>query len=273
MTTIGDLSSWIFRLHGLETEQAGNELRLRSSSELDIASSMKWMEQIAGPESDPRATKSIIAKIEGVNDHRTAGELTSLYHQDKKRFHSEFKQQARKVADAAEIPKELEAISGFTSFEESLKTLRASRVLVLCLSVHKTHPLSLIARAAKGDRRAVLDHVKIDKLFLHDQCTRNSIRKAELQNDRAFSKQLVRAQMFVPKLSAREMQHLYFYQLFLMEHAGTPVPTQHDLWRILDPRGSEYRSLSSFERDFQRRRRAFDQMLNDVSAEIKDAKL
>ena len=119
MTTIGDLSSWIFRLHGLETEQAGNELRLRSSSELDIASSMKWMEQIAGPESDPRATKSIIAKIEGVNDHRTAGELTSLYHQDKKRFHSEFKQQARKVADAAEIPKELEAISGFTSFEES----------------------------------------------------------------------------------------------------------------------------------------------------------
>ena len=51
------------------------------------------------------------------------------------------------------------------------------------------------------------------------------------------------------------------------------LPIGYKLWRILDPRGREYDSLDAFERDFQRRRKAFERMLKDIAAEIKDAKL
>jgi hypothetical protein len=45
------------------------------------------------------------------------------------------------------------------------------------------------------------------------------------------------------------------------------------LWRILDPQGRQYRSLSAFERDFQRRRKAFERIIIDIDAETKNAKL
>jgi hypothetical protein len=271
-TITGDLSSWIFQLHGLKTETTGDKLRIRPPIEPDLASSMKWMEQIAGPESDPKTRKSLRAKVEEVKDHRTTAELTLLYREDSERFHSEFTQQAGKVVDALQIPEELAAISGFTSFEESLKAQRASRAFFLCLTMHKTHPVLLIMRAMKGDRQAVLDLVKVDKLFVHDRCTQDSIRKAEFQNDRGFLNQLARAQTFVPTLTAREMQHLYFYQLFLIEQWGAQLPAEHELWRILDPHGKEYSSLSAFEKDLQRARRGFQKMLDEVSAEVKDPK-
>ena len=43
--------------------------------------------------------------------------------------------------------------------------------------------------------------------------------------------------------------------------------------RILDPRAREYDSLIAFERDFQRRRKAFTKMLNDLATERKVVKL
>ena len=268
-TVSDDLSSWILQLHGVTTDDASHKLE-GSSSAPSVSSLTKWMATIAGPESDPTKTRARLAKLQEVKDSRTSQELASLYRKNRREFDSQFKQHALKVKDVANIPDGLPALSGLASFEESLKILRANRALVVCLSLHEAHPLSLIARAAKGDRQAALDLIKVDKLFLHDRCTENLIKKAELQNDHAFMKQLARAQIFVPKLSAREMQRLYFYQLFLMEQAGIQLPTQHELWRILDPRGRQYRSLSAFERDFQRRRKAFERMLNDISAETRD---
>lgn len=268
-TVSGDLSSWIFQLHGVKTNDARHKLEGASSGVPSVSSLTKWMAKIAGPESDPRKTRAVIAKLQDIKDSRTSQELTSLYRENRAAFDSEFKRQALKVKDVANIPDGLPALSGFASSEESLKMLRANRALAMCLSLHEAHPLSLMARAAKGDRQAALDLIKVDKLFLHDRCTENLIKKAELQNDRAFMKQLARAQIFVPKLSTREIQRLYFYQLFLMEQAGVQLPTQHELWRILDPRGRQYRSLSAFERDFQRRRKAFERMLDEVSAETK----
>jgi len=262
-TVRGDLSSWILQLHGVTTDDASHKLE-GSSSAPSVSSLTKWMATIAGPESDPTKTRARLAKLQEVKDSRTSQELASLYRKNRREFDSQFKRRALKVKDVANIPDGLPALSGLASFEESLKILRANRALVVCLSLHEAHPLSLIARAAKGDRQAALDLIKVDKLFLHDRCTGNLIKKAELQNDHAFMKQLARAQIFVPKLSTREMQRLYFYQLFLTEQAGIQLPTQHELWRILDPRGRQYRSLSAFERDFQRRRKAFERMLNDV---------
>jgi hypothetical protein len=36
----------------------------------------------------------------------------------------------------------------------------------------------------------------------------------------------------------------------------------------LDPRGSEYESLSAFEKDFQRRRRDFTKMFKEADEEV-----
>jgi hypothetical protein len=134
------------------------------------------------------------------------------------------------------------------------------------MAIHEVHPASLIARASKGDRQATLDLIKVDKLFLHDSCAEKVIRDAGLRNDYSFLQQLARAQTYQPKLRVREIQHLYFYSLFLLEQEGNMcLPTGHKLWRILDPRGREYDSLDAFERDFQRRRKAFERILSDIA--------
>jgi hypothetical protein len=146
--------------------------------------------------------------------------------------------------------------------------LRAARAMAVCMAIHEVHPAWLIARASKGDRQATLDLIKVDKLFLHDSCTEKVIRDAELRNDHSFLQQLARAQTYRPKLRVREIQHLYFYSLFLLEQEGNMrLPVGHKLLRVLDPHAREYDSLDAFERDFQRRRKAFEKMLNDMASE------
>jgi len=76
-----------------------------------------------------------------------------------------------------------------------------------------------------------------------------------------------------PKLSGRMVHHIYFYVLFLLEELGVQLPTMHELWQVLDPHGREYDSLSAFERDFQRRREAFTQMLSHAASRNKGAML
>jgi hypothetical protein len=83
--------------------------------------------------------------------------------------------------------------------------------------------------------------------------------------------QLARAQTYKPRLSRREMQRLYFYQLFFTEKGGMPLPTQKELWRTLDPQGRQCSNLSAFERDFQRRRRTFDRILTEIDDQKIDA--
>ena len=170
------------------------------------------------------------------------------------------------------MPPELPVISEFLSLEGSLKMLRAIRAVAICLAIHGMHPFLFIRRAAKGDRQSTLDLIKVDKLFLHDSCTENVIKGAELINDHSFLQQLARAQNYQPKLRVREIQHLYFYLLFLLEQMGTRLPKGYELWRILDPRAREYDSLDAFERDFQRRRKDFEQMLNEIAAETQQKK-
>jgi hypothetical protein len=82
------------------------------------------------------------------------------------------------------------------------------------------HPLLLIARASKGDRRETLDLVKADKLFLHDRCTEKVIKDAELRNDHSFLQQLARAQNYRSKLRVREIQHLYVKGGVKPDHGG-----------------------------------------------------
>lgn len=125
-----------------------------------------------------------------------------------------------------------------------------------------------MARAAKGDRVAVLSLVKADKLFVHDRCCAPTIRKAELHNDQGFISQLTRAMEYEPTIRRREALQIYYHILFLLEASSVSLPTLNELWSMLDPYGREYDSLSAFEKDFQRRRQDFTRMLKQADEEL-----
>jgi hypothetical protein len=143
-----------------------------------------------------------------------------------------------------------------------LSRMRAARAAALCAILYKVHPLSLIAQARQGDRRAVLDLVKVDKLFLHDRCTAKVIREAELRHDRPFLGQLARALASKPKLGWRRGCQLYLQALF----ACTPqLPALSILQLRLDPEGNRFRSFNAFEKFFERCRPDFLQFQSTVS--------
>jgi len=57
--------------------------------------------------------------------------------------------------------------------------------------------------------------------------------------------------------------------LFMIERFGVHLPSMQELWRILDPHAREYKSLQSLERDVERRRADFDQMVADAEKELR----
>jgi hypothetical protein len=168
------------------------------------------------------------------------------------------------IMGAAGIPLNLFDSPGL-SFEQFAKLQRAIHAALTCLALHNEHPLVLVARAAKGDREAVLSLIKVDKLFLQDSCCAGTIRKATLQGDQDFIRRLRNALEYKPRLRRRDAFHVYCYTLLLLESWGVVLPTLNELWSTLDPCGIEYDSLSAFERDFQRRRRDFTKMFTEAT--------
>jgi hypothetical protein len=138
-----------------------------------------------------------------------------------------------------------------------LSRMRAVRAGTLCLVCYKMHPLSKIAQAREGDRQAVLDLVKVDKLFLHDRCTARVIRDAELQNDRVFLGQLGRALAYKPKPGWRRACQLYLHVLFAL---GAQLPALPVLQLRLDPEGTRFRSFAAFEKFVERCRAEFQRL-------------
>ena len=132
--------------------------------------------------------------------------------------------------------------------------MRAARAAGLCYLLHKEHPLTLINRAKDGDRGAVLDLVKIDKLFLHDCCTTRVIREAQLQNDRRFLRQLGKAIAYKPKIGWRRAWQLQLYFLFA---GGAKLPSLPILQLRLDPEGRRVGSSAAFRRLVERCRADF----------------
>jgi hypothetical protein len=133
-----------------------------------------------------------------------------------------------------------------------LAITRATQTVYRCLARYRLSPISLIQDARNGDRRAVLDLVKIDKLFLLDNCTQDVLQKALLSGDKLFTEQLARAQLFKPTFTRRQACEIYM--LFL---AGSQVrlPTLARLKMVLDPDGESFPGRYDFEKCFERRQR------------------
>lgn len=268
-TEKGNLSAWILASHGIsQDEKRSPKYTVRKYDEKAFERLIDWMGKIFGPYLDPRMVDRAKAKSEALGE-QTVHSLQQIPKEDiKDGLNAVLPEKAAQLLDIWGIPREFYSVQEI-SVGTVRQTLRAFRALVVCLQLHKTHVLTLIARASKGQRQAVLDLVKVDRMFLHDPSTEAVITQAERLNDHNFLDQLTRAQEypFTPKL--RVLHHLYFRLIFMIEHFGSPLPTMRELLRILDPHGKEYKSLESFERDFQRKREDFRQMLADAEHELR----
>lgn len=131
-----------------------------------------------------------------------------------------------------------------------------------CLILHKSHPSVLIDRARQGDKRAVLDLIKVDKLFLSDSCSAPVIRQAEFRNDRPFLKQLAKAIAYKPRLGWKKGCRLYLYMIFAVTPQLPALPILH---LRVDPEGTRFKTSAAFERFVERCREDFDRIQAEVA--------
>ena len=153
------------------------------------------------------------------------------------------------------------------SFVGVMQARRAARAAMVALGIHHTHPLTLIAKAWRGDREAVLELVSIDRLFLQDRSTATVIRSAALKNDQPFMVRLARAQRMEPRLRRRDLIRMYLNVLFVLEEVNQPLPRIDELQRLLDPTGRIYEGPYAFERDVQRMRERFKEVFVEARCE------
>ncbi len=138
----------------------------------------------------------------------------------------------------------------------------------MALAFHDAHPLTLIVRAWSGDKEAVLELVRIDRLFLQDSSTAAVIRTAALRSDQPFMRQLALAQKDEPRLRRRDLIHIYLNVFFFLEFSGQKPPLIAELHRLLDPAGNIFPGLYAFERDFERRRKRFVEMFEEMDSQL-----
>ncbi len=257
------LSDWIFQLHGFSKHEGhysapANDQRLNA----DLG---ELMARLCGPYVDPEESKRVIAQSEKIKDNAVRSVTGS---KDEKAVDAQLRERAPELIEAWGVPRELASMFEF-SVQSLRRMLRATKANAIAIQLHNSHALTLIARAASGNRQAVLDLIKVDNMFLHDWCTETVIRRAQMQNDHHFSAQLTRAQEYRPNTKVRDLHQLHFQWLFLIEGYGTRLPTLEELWNVLDPHGRTYESLQAFERDFQRRRKGFREMLEEMNSEVR----
>jgi hypothetical protein len=263
----GELSSWILHMHGFKDRCEMKPWHCRYTKN-EGARVAEFLNKALGPEMDAQQVERALVRSQKVANEKGPLIAEARRRGDLGAFESLFSEMTLGILDSAGIPKAFSELLGGVFYEDVVKSLRACRALVSCLVVHGEHPLVLINRASKGDRRAVLDLVEIDGLFMHDSCCSEVIRRAELQEDQEFIEQLKKAVGKQPSLRSRDIKHVYYYILFLFEAFGSRLPRREDLWNAIDPLGAEYESLSAFEKDFQRSRQVFKNMLAAAEAEI-----
>ena len=263
----GDLSSWIFVMHGFKGERHGNGSLEPRYDPAVAADAARFLTQLLGPGMDVRKIEISMAQSQAITDDKVRKMIEAHRSGNRDAFQSVFSQAGLELMDAWGFPPSFSHAVGL-SFDQAIRLIRATRATLILVAHHNEHPLVLITRASKGDRRAVLDLVRTDSLFVHDQCCIGTIRRAELQDDHRFLAQLQRAMGHRAKLHRRNVLHVYYYIFALFELWGVSLPTLEELWNTLDPLGREYDSLSAFERDFQRRRQVFNRMLAVAEAEV-----
>jgi hypothetical protein len=133
-----------------------------------------------------------------------------------------------------------------------LAITRAAQTGYRCIARYRVSPIQLIERARLGDRRAVLELIKLDKLFSQDSCTQSVLRKALLSSDKLFNDQVARAQLFVPTFNRRDACEFY---MMILAGLRINLPPLHKLRAIIDPDRTAFTGDYAFEKCFERRKR------------------
>ena len=133
-----------------------------------------------------------------------------------------------------------------------LAITRAAQTGYRCIARYRVSPIQLIERARMGDRRAVLDLIKLDKLFSQDSCTQTVLRKALLSSDKSFNDQVARAQLFKPSFTRRDACEVY---MIILAGLRTKLPPLHKLRTIIDPDRTAFPGDYAFDRCFERRKK------------------
>lgn len=251
-TVEGDISSWIKQLF----EKPG-QMQQRAIREHDPAAVLREVSRVAALGAADSGNKSEMdlaavlgdVSLEDMKNLATAlqaGDITIV-----NKIRSEMSERLDKKLGkpvASDVLRPLFALAARS---------RAARAAALCMAFYKMHPLSLIAAAQNGHREAVLKLVKVDKLFLTDGCTATEIRRAELQEDCSFLRQLARAITYVPKIGWRHGCRVYLYALL---SSGIPLPGRAKLQLRFDPEGNRFKGMTSFEKFVERSRKEFERM-------------
>ena len=135
-----------------------------------------------------------------------------------------------------------------------LVTWRAIRTMAICLADYKMHPLELIKKAHLGEKQAVLQLVKIDKLFLWDSCTHDVTHNAALKNDRRFLDQLARALLYKPTVKKNVSPRLVLFALLALDFR---LPNLTILQLQIDSDGKTFKTREAFEKFVERGKKEF----------------
>ena len=256
----GDLSSWILTMHRWSAGRPPDDVPALPKE--DAAGFLSVLNEMANSRHVGAKTPGIFKRI-----HEAGTEFDDLL---EKAYESGNREEVNRLLP--EFVSQILNASGLpTAFSrmimspgEWLKLARAACASFRCMAFLGEHPVVLISRASKGDRRAVLDLIKMDKMFLSDESCRATIRKAGLNDDTRFLGQLQRASKYRHRAHRRDLLRLYIFALIACEQFGVPIPHLSELWAKLDPLGREYESLAAFEKDFQRRRRELENMVKEA---------
>jgi hypothetical protein len=140
-------------------------------------------------------------------------------------------------------------LAGFSALE-ICALVRATQATIRCLTWYRISPLALVKRAYQGDQEAVLDLVRVDRLFMLDRCTQEVLREAVLGNNQPFMKRLARIERSRPRFRRRQACEFYFYALALLGIR----PRLARLRLFIDPDGEAFPRLYDFDKCFERRR-------------------
>jgi hypothetical protein len=130
-----------------------------------------------------------------------------------------------------------------------LAITRSAQTGYRCVARYRVSPVQLIERARMGDRRAVLDLIKVDKLFSQDSCTQSVLRKALLSSDKSFNDQVARAQLFDQSYTRRDACEIY---MIVLAGLRINLPPLHKLRAIIDPDRTAFPGDYAFDKCFER---------------------
>jgi hypothetical protein len=230
----GDLSEWIDRL------AAGRFLQgiIQWENLQCLGSCLEVVKKLCCP----TGVRELIAIVESSCSRELLNQLVQEAHE--KRDFRYLNSCIGQIADKAGL-REFSAI-------ECCELLRATQVAMRVLVWYRCSPLELIDRARRGDQEAVLDLVRIDRLFLVDSCTQDVIRRAVLENDNSFTSRLGRIEQ--PKFGRRHACEWYFYTLAIF---GLQPPLDR-LRLVIDPEDKAFPKLYDFSKCFERRRKEIE---------------